>query len=176
MEKKTLNDLIREEAKKNAGRYNLVKDKTERELKLLHHKICKRLVEIADNNKFPMGPLVYIAIGTNAHKTNVFLKGYTRINEKKTERVLSLCEIFAKKFGEETRTNDKLVHMLSRYVELDGGVLKFKQMINSLDQSTLNMKKIDTARKLSKLLFGDEAQYSKGGYIIEVNKPTRHNS
>lgn len=172
MEKKTLNDLVREEAKKNVSRYNFAKDK---ELKILHHNICKKLVEISDNNNFPMGVLVYIAIGTNAHRPCVFEKGYTRINEQKTERVIALCDIFAKKFGEETRTNDRLVHAVRRYVDLCGGcVLKFRQLVNSMSDKDFNMRKIKTAKQLAKLLCGDEAEYSKGGYIVTVNKPTRH--
>ena len=46
-----LNDLIREEAKKNVGRYNFAPDK---EVKVRHHLICKRLVELADKHNFPM--------------------------------------------------------------------------------------------------------------------------
>lgn len=172
MEKKTLNDLVREEAKKNVSRYNFSKDK---ELKILHHNICKKLVEISDANNFPMGVLVYIAIGTNAHRPCVFEKGYMRINEQKTERVIALCDIFAKKFGEETRTNDRLVHAVSRYVDLcGGGVLKFRQLVNSMSDKNFNMRKIKTAKELAKMLCGDEAEYSKGGYIVTVNKPTRH--
>ena len=174
MEKKVLNDLVREEAKKNVGRYNLVKDPNIRWFKIRHHNICKKLVEMSDKYNFPMGVLVYIAIGTNAHRPCVFEKGYARINEQKAERVISLCEIFAKKFGEKTRTNDRLVHAVSRYVELcGGGILKFKQLVNALDAEKVQMNKIKTARDLAKLLCGDEASYSKGGYIVTVNKPTR---
>lgn len=172
MEKKTLNDLVREEAKKNVSRYNFAKDKAS---KILHHNICKRLVEIADTYNFPMGVLVYIAIGTNAHRPCVFEKGYMKIHEQKIERVIALCDIFAKKFGEETRTNDKLVHAVSRYVDLcGGGVLKFRQLVNAMSDKDFNMRKIKTAKELAKLLCGDEAEYSKGGYIVTVNKPTRH--
>ncbi len=172
MEKKTLNDLVREEAKKNVGKYNFVKDK---ELRVLHHNICKRLVELSDKHNFPMGVLVYIAIGTNAHRPCVFEKGYAKLDEQKTERVIALCDIFAKKFGEGTRTNDRLVHAVSRYVDLcGGGTLKFKQLVNALSAKEFNMRKIKTAKELAKLLCGDEAEYSKGGYIVTINKPTRH--
>ena len=172
MEKKTLNDLVREEAKKNVGRYNFVKDK---ESRVIHHNICKKLVELSDTHNFPMGVLVYIAIGTNTHRPCVFEKGYIRINEQKAERVIALCDIFAKKIGENTRTNDRLVHAVSRYVDLcGGGVLKFKQLVNSMSEKDFNMRKIKTAKDLAKLLCGDEAEYSKGGYIVTVNKPTRH--
>lgn len=170
--KKTLNDLVREEARKNAGTYNFCKDKG---TKVLHHNICKKLVEISDSKDIPMGVLVYVAIGTNAHRPCVFEKGYIRIYEEKVNKVFALCDIFAKKFGKETRTNDRLVHAVSRYVDYcGGGLLKFKQLVNALDKKNFNMRKIKTAKELAKILCGDEAEYSKGGYIVTVNKPTRH--
>ena len=168
---KTLNDLVREEAKKNVGCYNFCKNK---EMRIIHHNICKRLVEIADEQKIPMGVLVYVAIGTNAHRPIVFSKGYLKVDEKKVERVFALCEIFAKKFGANTRTNDKVVHAISRYVDYNGGTLKFKQLVNALDEKEFSMKRIKTAKELAKLLCGEEAEYSKGGYITTIAKPTRN--
>lgn len=170
--KKSLNDLVRAEAVKNVGQYNFAKN---REQKILHHNICKQLVELADKHHFPITVLVYIAVGTNAHRMYVFERGYQTIKVQKAERIIALCDIFAKKFGENTRTNDKLVHAVSRYVDIcGGGVLKFKQLVNALDVDALNMRKIKTAKDLAKILCGKEAEYSKGGYIVTINKPTRH--
>lgn len=169
--KKTLNDLVREEAQKNVGCYNFCKDKA---VRVTHHNVCKRLVEIADEKNIPMGVLVYVAVGTNAHRPIVFNKGYYKVDEQKVERVFALCEIFAKKFGANTRTNDKVVHAISRYVDYKGGTLKFKQLVNALEEKEFSMKRIKTAKELAKLLCGDEAEYSKGGYITTIAKPTRH--
>ena len=169
--KKTLNDLVREEAQKNVGCYNFCKDKA---IRITHHNVCKRLVEIADEKNIPMGVLVNVAIGTNAHRPIVFHKGYTKVDEQKVERVFALCEIFAKKFGANTRTNDKVVHAISRYVDYKGGTLKFKQLVNALEEKEFSMKRIKTAKELAKLLCGEEAEYSKGGYITTIAKPTRH--
>lgn len=169
--KKTLNDLVREEAQKNVGCYNFCKDKA---IRVNHHNVCKRLVEIADEKNIPMGVLVYVAIGTNAHRPIVFHKGYTKVDEQKVERVFALCDIFAKKFGANTRTNDKVVHAISRYVDYKGGTLKFKQLVNALEEKEFSMKHIKTAKELAKLLCGEEAEYSKGGYITTIAKPTRH--
>jgi hypothetical protein len=167
--KTMLNDLIREEAKKNVSRYNFHPRKAEM---LVHHNVCKQLVNLADKHNFPMGVLVYISVGTNAHRPCVFEKGYTKIDVEKAEKIISLCEIFAKRFGENTRTNDRVVHAISRYVDkCDGGVLKFRQLCNALDNKTFTMPK--TAKELASLLCGKEAIYSDGGYIIKVNKPTR---
>lgn len=167
---KTLNDLIREEAKKNVSRYNFHPRKAEM---LNHNSICRQLVSLADKHNFPMGVLVYIAVGTNAHRPCVFEQGYKRIEVEKAEKIIALCEIFAKRFGENTRTNDRLVHAVCRYVDkCGGGVLKFRQLCNSLDAKTFEMPK--TAKALAELLCGKEAIYSNGGYIIKVNAPTRH--
>lgn len=169
--KKTLNDLVREEAQKNVGCYNFCKDKA---IRINHHNVCKRLVEIADEKNIPMGVLVYVAVGTNAHRPIVFNKGYYKVDEQKVERVFALCEIFAKKFGANTRTNDKVVHAISRYVDYKGGTLKFKQLVNALEEKEFSMKRIKTAKELAKLLCGEEAEYSNGGYITLINKPTRN--
>lgn len=169
--KKTLNDLVREEAQKNVGCYNFCKDKA---IRITHHNVCKRLVEIADEKNIPMGVLVYVAVGTNAHRPIVFNKGYYKVDEQKVERVFALCDIFAKKFGANTRTNDKVVHAISRYVDYKGGTLKFKQLVNALEEKEFSMKRIKTAKELAKLLCGEEAEYSKGGYITTIAKPTRH--
>lgn len=174
----TLDEMIREEAKRNIGRYNLIKKVSEREFKINHHNICKKLVEYSDSHdKFPMTLLVYIAVGRNAHRKYVFEKGYTNFDVKTADRVLYLADIFAKKFGEKTRTNDRLIHAIFRYVhKCDGGVLKFKQMVNSLYDidPDFSMKSISTAKALSQLLYADDAVFSPKGYIIEVSNPTRH--
>lgn len=168
--KMTLNEMVRAEAIKNVSRYNFHPRKAEM---LVHHNVCKSLVNLADKHNFPMGVLVYIAVGTNAHRPIVFEKGYTKCDVEKAEKIISLCEIFAKKFGENTRTNDRLVHAVCRYVDrCGGGVLKFRQLCNALDAKTFVMPK--TAKELAEILCGKEAIYSNGGYIIKVNAPTRH--
>lgn len=165
----TLNELVRAEAMKNVSRYNFHPRKAEM---IAHHNVCKGLVNLADKHDFPMGVLVYIAVGTNAHRPCVFEKGYRKIDVEKAEKVIALCEIFAKRFGANTRTNDRLVHAVSRYVDrCGGGVLKFRQLCNAMDVNTFKMP--STAKKLAELLCGKEAVYSNGGYIVKVNAPTR---
>ena len=163
-----LNDLIREEAKKNVGRYNFVSNK---EAKIRHHKVCKQLVELCDKYNFPMTLMLYIGVGTNAHRKPVFEKGYDYINLDKVEQVIKLCEVFAKKFGAKARTNDKVVHMISRYYDVMGGKpLMFKQFCNNVDKGEFDLKSFNQARELAKVIFGKNATYSKGGYIVEVTK------
>lgn len=163
-----LNDLIREEAKKNVGIYNFSKCK---ESKVRHHNVCKELVELADTHNFPMTLILYIAVGTNAHRKHVFEKGYYSLNRKKAEEVIKLCEVFAKKFGEKARTNDKVVHMISRYYDYMGKKpLMFKQFCNNVDKTTFALKDFTQARELAKAIFGKNAVYSKGGYFTEINE------
>ena len=160
MEKMTLNVLVRNEAA------NAVVDNTNA-LAVLHHSICKDLVEIADREQFPMGVLVYIAVGTSAHKPMVFNKGYKTINKRKAISVISMCKLFANKFGDKYRTNDKVVHMMSRYYEIGGSKNKLRSIIDHCEVD-MAKQKFDTAKVLSKLLFEKDAEFSKGGYIVGV--------
>lgn len=162
----TLNDYIRLEAQKNVGTYNFCADK---ERKRTHNQICKQLVKLADEFKFPMGVLVYFAVGTNAHRLNVFERGYNRINLKKANQVIKLCEVFGKKFGDKCRTNDKVVHMITRYYDImDGKPQMFKQFCNNVDKSTFDIKNVKQSRELAKIIFGKNATYSKGGYFTNI--------
>jgi hypothetical protein len=163
-----LNDLIREEAKKNVGRYNFCEDK---EQKVRHNMICKRLVQLADYHKFPMTLMLYVAVGTNAHRKPIFERGYRNINVDKVEQVVKLADVFAKKFGDKARTNDKVIHMISRYYDNMGGKpLMFKQFCNNVDKSDFNIKSFNQAKELAKAIFGKYAVYSKGGYFTDINK------
>ena len=149
----TLRDLIYAEARKSS-----FENET-------HHKVCKELVKLSEENNFPMGVLVYIAVGTSAHKPSVFEKGYTKINMDKAVNVIKLCNIFAHKYGAKYATNDKVVHTMSRYYEVGGSKNKLRKIVNA---STIDFKemKIDTAKKLMGILFKDHADFSDKGYIL----------
>jgi hypothetical protein len=169
--KKMLSVLIYEEAKKNVGHYNMAQYKNKKAALVYHHNVCKRLVAMSEKYDMPMGVLVYMAVGTDAHKPEVFYKGYKRFNEEKAEKVIALCDIFAKKFGTKYRTNDRLIHTLSRYVEkCDGGKLKFRQLVNKIEKKDFKMTKFKTAKDFAQMLFKDEAVFSQGGYITSVSK------
>lgn len=157
-----LESLIREEAKKENV---IVNDFTF----MRHNQICKELVRLADDYNYPMTQLVYVAIGKNAHRPMVFEKGYTKIDLEKTELMLKLSDVFAKKFGNNWRTNGFLCHTIDRYLEITKHrkELKFRQLVNGCNVD-FNTIKIDQAKKLAKIFFGDEAEYSNGGYIISI--------
>ena len=165
--KKTLNELVREEAKKNKGIYNFHPQK---ETMRRHNDVCKGLVKIADENNIPMGVLVYIAVGTNAHRPCVFQKGYFSLDYKKTEQVIKMANIVSKILGEKYRTNDKIIHTLSRYYDLNkgSGINLLKERLRLIDP--IKLQRMKTAKEFANILFGDVAEYSKGGYIVVTKK------
>lgn len=161
-----LEALIREEAKKNIGALNgLEMLKFHR-----HNQICKKLVEFSDKYNYPMTQLVYVGVGKNAHRLIVFEKGYFDFNEEKVELFMKLCELFAKKFGSNWRTNAFLCHTIDRYLETTKHrkELKFRQMVNACN-TDFNTIRYKTAKQLAKDFFGREAEYSNGGYIVSIN-------
>lgn len=176
---KKLEELIRQEASVNASRYNLAQYAKRKE----HHNICVNLVKIADANDFPMGVLVYIAVGTSAHKPSVFEKGYTHFDEKKAEKIIKLATIIDKKLNEGAkkkvnyRTNDRIIHTLSRYYDLNkGNEVKLRQVLKIADLDSIRdylKGKNPTAKIVAQLLFGDEAEYrindDKKAYMIGIN-------
>ena len=155
-----LESLIREEAKKT----------TINDLRSLrHNEICKSLVKLAGDYNYPMTQLVYVAIGKNAHKLNIFENGYEKIDIEKAELLFKLSDIFAKKFGSNWRTNSFLCHSIDRYLEITKHrkELKFRQLVNAcnIDFNTI---KYRTAKQLAKDFFRNEAEYSNGGYIVSI--------
>lgn len=83
-----------------------------------HHDICVALTELAEKNNFPYGVLVYIAIGTDAHKKPIFERGYTSMNEKKAETIIKWLKAFAK-YNDNPKfyTNDKVVHAFAKFYD-----------------------------------------------------------
>lgn len=84
------------------NRFNLPQNKEKR---LLHIEICKKLVEYADKYNYTVSKLVYFAIGKNAHRINVFFEGYATFNEKKVTTIFKWLNMFAK-----YNDNHKLFH------------------------------------------------------------------
>lgn len=171
---KTIETLIKNEAKVNVGRYNLLKDKT---AKVAHHNICKAILGYADEHNAPFGILLYVGVGSDAHKPSAFGRGYKKFDEKRADLVFDLCKAFVKYFGLKGRSayNDKLVHSVCRFVDIckKGGV-KDKKKIAATFKECLETKPKDTEVKLSKFrtakefgvfLFGDKLSFNENGYI-----------
>jgi hypothetical protein len=96
--------------------FNLPQNK---EIRLLHIDICKKLVELSSaNGNYPITYLVYFAIGKNAHRLPVFLSGYTTINEKKAETIFKWLKMFAKYHkNEKLFRNPNVAHALCRFYD-----------------------------------------------------------
>lgn len=158
MEKKnpTLLELIQAEAKRKI-----------RSTKNVHHNVCKELISYMETSGFPITVLVYIGVGTNAHRPMVFEKGYAKFDKERTDKVIKFCNIFAKKFGEQYRTNALVAHGICRYIDMNGSERKFREFVKNAD---FQMKGIKTAKELMNKLCGDNVEYSKSGYIVEVKK------
>ena len=129
--KTSLKTLIINEASSPEYRYDEKKhvicgrgasiDGTVEEFKRLskHHEICKKLYELSQQyNNFPFTPLVYIAIGSGAHKQSAFKEGYTTFNEKKTRKILGWLSKLAKHCGDDKfMSNDRIVHAMVKFYD-----------------------------------------------------------
>lgn len=154
--KVTLLELISNEAKRRI--------KSE---KNIHHNVCKQLMEYHQTSGFPITVLVYIAVGTNAHRPMVFEKGYQRFDKERLDKAIKYCTIFSKKYGEQYRTNALVAHGICRYLDMNGSERKFRELVK---QSVFEMKGIKTAKEFMNKLCGDKAEYSKSGYIVKIVK------
>jgi hypothetical protein len=154
--KVTLLELISNEAKRRI--------KSE---KNIHHNVCKQLMEYHQSSGFPITVLVYIAVGTNAHRPMVFEKGYQRFDKERLDKAIKYCTIFSKKYGEQYRTNAIVAHGICRYLDMNGSERKFRDLVK---QSNFEMKGIKTAKEFMNKLCGDKAEYSKSGYIVKIVK------
>ena len=103
-------------AKTMPNKFNLPQNKENR---LLHIDICKKLVALADaHGGYPITYLVYFAIGKNAHRTPTFESGYTKIDEKKAETIFKWLDLFAKhNKNAKLARNPNLAHALCRFYD-----------------------------------------------------------
>lgn len=121
--KVTLETRVRKIAKNGNGKgvgmpkwFTLPQNK---ERRLKHIDICKKLCELSDkHSKYPITYLVYFAIGKNAHRTPTFLNGYTKIDEKKAVTIFSWLKLFAKhNKNPKLFRNANLAHALCRFYD-----------------------------------------------------------
>ena len=103
-------------AKGMPNKFNLPQNKENRKL---HIEICKKIVELSDaNGHYPIPQLVYFAINKSAHKTDMFLKGYTKFDETKANTILKWLAMFAKhNKNRKLFTNGNLCHALCRFYD-----------------------------------------------------------
>lgn len=119
--KVTLEQRVRQIAESGKGKgmpnwFNLPQNKENR---LLHIDICKKLAALSDEfGGYPITYLVYFAIGKNAHRMPTFLGGYTKFDEKKARKIFSWLKLFAKhNKNEKLFRNANLAHALTRFYD-----------------------------------------------------------
>jgi hypothetical protein len=122
-EKFSLDTRVRLVAENNGGKgvkmpvwFNLPQHKA---LRQQHIDICKKLVELSvANGNYPITYLVYFAVGKNAHRKEVFEDGYTKIDEKKAEKIFSWLKIAAKYHkNDKLFRNPNAAHALCRFYD-----------------------------------------------------------
>lgn len=135
-----------------------------------HNKICKEIVSFAERNNVPMALLLYIAVGTTAHKENAFKQGYKVFQHEKATKVMLMSELISKYFNmPSVRTNDRVVHFCSRYYTYQGGnVTNFQNILKTKDKNSFNIKNFKTAKDVGKFFFGDNNDYTDKGYIAQT--------
>ena len=115
--------------------FNLPQNKEKR---VLHIDICKKLVELSNaNGNYPITYLVYFAVGKNAHRLPTFLSGYDTINEKKAETIFKWLALFAKYHkNDKLFRNPNVAHALCRFYDKFSTKTKdFKAAMESMESN-----------------------------------------
>lgn len=115
--------------------FNLPQNKEKR---ALHIDICKKLTELSvANDNYPITYLVYFAVGKNAHRLPTFLGGYTKIDEKKAEKIFSWLKLFAKYHkNDKLFRNPNVAHALCRFYDKFSTKTKdFKAAMESMESN-----------------------------------------
>ena len=76
-----------------------------RELK----RVCREMVEFAEEHKIGMSFLAYIGVSTMAHKKGGFLASYGKWDKERALAINTMAEYFAKHFGFK-KANDRELH------------------------------------------------------------------
>ena len=122
-----------------------------REARLRHIEICKKLVELSESNEnYALTALVYFADGKNAQRIPVFEQGYPEFDEKKAKTILKWLKMFAKHHeNAKMFRNANIAHALCRfYDKYSKSTTKFKAALEaSTKDSTISTFK-DAAESL----------------------------
>ena len=140
MKKNSLDTRVRAIAESGKGKgmpnwFNLPQNKEKR---LLHIDICKKLTELSNaNGGYPITYLVYFAVGKNAHRLPTFLGGYDKIDEKKAEKIFSWLKMLAKYHkNEKLFRNANAAHALCRFYDKFSTKTKdFKTALESMESN-----------------------------------------
>ena len=140
VKKNSLDVRVRAIAESGKGKgmpnwFNLPQNK---ELRLTHIDICKKLAALSNaNGNYPITYLVYFAVGKNAHRLPTFLGGYTKIDEKKAETIFKWLAMFAKYHkNDKLFRNPNVAHALCRFYDKFSTKTKdFKAAMESMESN-----------------------------------------
>jgi len=107
-------------------------------LRQQHIDVCKALTALSvANGNYPITYLVYFAVGKNAHRKEVFEDGYTKIDEKKAEKIFSWLKLFAKYHkNDKLFRNPNVAHALCRFYDKFSTKTKdFKAAMESMESN-----------------------------------------
>ena len=115
--------------------FNLPQNKEKR---VLHIEICKKLTELSNaHGNYPITYLVYFAVGKNAHRLPTFLGGYDHIDEKKANKIFAWLKMFAKYHkNDKFFRNPNVAHALCRFYDKFSTKTKdFKAAMESMESN-----------------------------------------
>ena len=138
--KSSLDTRVRAIAESGKGKgmpnwFNLPQNKDKR---ATHIEVCTKLAELSKKNgNYPITYLVYFAVGKNAHRIPTFLSGYTKIDEKKAEKIFAWLTIFAKYHkNDKLFRNPNVAHALCRFYDKFSTKTKdFKAAMESMESN-----------------------------------------
>lgn len=129
--------LIEKECNFDVTRYNLKQYKNIKLQRLLHHDICKKVMDFAEKEKIAISLIVYWGVGTSARK-DLLSKGrlFATFNEAKVKKVISWLKEFANYHNNQSYLrNDKVGHAFSRfYDKISESTAVFRAAKKSIDK------------------------------------------
>lgn len=117
--KKSVESLVRDAALAPITTlYNLKQFKHDKMLAERHKAICQMAVDFASGHPdMPFYAVLSSAIGSGAWKTDVFEKGYKRIDLNRAEQMYKMANAYNEKMGIDHKPSDVVWRLVRRYYE-----------------------------------------------------------
>lgn len=130
-----------------------------------HIEICKKLVELEKKEGVPMRLLIYIAIGTNAHKRAVYNAMYKKIDIDKANDVIKMAKMISEVYGAKCKVSEPIYHTLSRFYDLGGDSTQLAEILKRNKIEFMSV--LYTAKDIAKHLFSD-SEFTEKGYLKKI--------
>ena len=163
---KVLTELVKKESERSIGTLDFIHDAEKKAKAMAHHDACKALWAFSQKSGFPISVLLYIGVGTSAHKPSNF-ENIVKFDEKKCDKVVKMAKAFAKHFGgkETLAHNANLIHAICRFVKCGGKSADFRTYVKSLPTENFSIGKYKNAKEIGKFIFGEFLDLNERGYI-----------